>query len=280
MDEPGAPSRRLLPELLAVAALIAAVPPQPPALSTLLASPPSADFVEDTEPEGIPIGQFDAGAYVEYLQPEDQSTTVQALKKDGFVVGFGKSWTAQSDGRVLAELVVAFNGGRGARNWLATSEAMARANQYYAGDIAVDGIGRYVGVHYAEPKAPAYADVVMFVKGNDFFLVGFESRAADLGDAVAAQSRLQYEFAAPASIPPAQWPENANASSRPPIALFMIAMAGLSVIVAAVAVAVVLWLNRREGAGAMAEAPAGAIRSDDGKLWWDGKEWRPAPPAD
>lgn len=280
MAAPGARSRRLLPELIAVAALLVAAAPTPsPALDTILAAPPSPDYVEDTESSGTPVGDFDAGAYVGYLQPDDQAATFKALNDDGFVAGYGKSWTAQSDSRALVEIVVAFSGGRGARRWLTTSEAAARTDQYYSGAIVVGGLGAYAGVHYADPKAPSYADVVMFVKGNDFFLVGFLAQAATLGDAAATQSKLQYDFAPAASIPPSRWPENAGTSPRlpvPPVAV----MAGASIVAAALAVVVVLLVvRRREAAAVSGPIPADAIRSGDGKLWWDGKEWRPVPPA-
>jgi hypothetical protein len=280
MAAPGARSRRLLPELIAVAALVVAAAPTPsPALGTILAAPPSPDYVEDTESSGTPVGAFDAGAYVGYIQPEDQAATFKALNDDGFVAGYGRSWTAESDGRALVEIVVAFSGGRGARRWLTTSEAMARSDQYYSGAIVISGLGPYAGVRYADPKAPSYADVVMFVKGNDFFLVGFLSQSATLGEAAATQSKLQYDFAPAASIPPSRWPENAGPSPRLPVPL-VAAIAGSGILVAATAVVVVmLVVRRRDAATVSGSIPADAIRSGDGKLWWDGKEWRPVPPT-
>jgi hypothetical protein len=280
MAAPGAPSRRLLPELIAVAALFGAATPTPsPALDAVLAAPPSPNYVEDSDSQGTPIGPFDAGAYVGYLQPEDQSATFKTLSQDGFVTGYGKSWTAQTDGRVLVEIVVAFRGGRGARKWLSTSEAVAHANEFYDGAIVVDGIGTYAGVHYANPKGPAYADVVMFVKGNDFFTVGYVSDAPNLGDDAAIQSKREFDFAPAASIAPSQWPENARMSLQPSIALAVALFAVASVVAASLVVVLVLLVMRMRRIPPHSMAvPADAIRSDDGKLWWDGKEWRAAPP--
>jgi hypothetical protein len=280
MAAPGALSRRLLPELIAAAALLAAAAPAPsPALDTILAAPPSPDYVEDSESQGTPIGDFSAGAYVGYLQPDDQAATFKTLNEDGFVAGYGKSWTASRGGRAQVEIVVAFSGGRGARRWLTTSEVAARTDQYYSGPIVVRGLGPYAGVHYADPKAPSYADVVMFVKGNDFFLVGFLAQDANLDEAAAMQSKAQYDFAPAASIPPSRWPENAGTSPRLPVPLLAL-IAGASVVAAALAVAVVLLVVRRREAARVAGAvPPDAIRSGDGKLWWDGKAWRPVEPA-
>jgi hypothetical protein len=163
-------------------------------------------------------------------------------------------------------------------SWLTTSEVAARTDQYYSGSIVVRGLGPYAGVHYADPKAPSYADVVMFVKGNDFFLVGFLAQAANLGEAAATQSKVQYDLAPAASIPPSRWPENAGTSPRLPVRLVAL-IAGASLVAAALAVAVVLLVVRRREARVAGEVPPDAIRSSDGKLWWDGKEWRPVEPA-
>jgi len=230
MDARGVPCRRCRRRPRAERALIAAAvaafalalmpaagaaapSPRPsPSLDRLLASAPSPEFVADTESTGTPIGAFDLGTYAESVGPADPTAARTALRDDGFVAGYGRSWTAQSSNNGLVELVVAFAGGRGARSWLATSASEARASEFYKGALQVDGIGQYYGVRYSDPSAPSFADVISFVKGNDYFLVGFISDAADQADAAATQSKVQYAFAAADSIRPAQWPENASSS--------------------------------------------------------------------
>src|SRR5437870_1434387 len=75
----------------------------------------------------------------------------------------------------------------------------------------------------AAPPTPAYVDIVLFVKGNDYFMIGILSRADDLADSASAQTRMQYELAPASTIPPAQWPENAtsaiNRSASLPVGL-------------------------------------------------------------
>jgi hypothetical protein len=221
----------------AIAALtIAATPSPSPALGSLLAAAP-AGFVEDTESAGTPIGEFDQGAYVSYLSPDDPAATTTALQRDGFVRGFGKSWTHQETRAGFAEIVVAFGGGRGARAWLESTRANARQDQYYQGDLSVEGVGAYVGVRYADPSSGARADVISFVKGNDFFLVGFVS-GADMADAAVSQARVQYDFAAAESIPRSEWPENPRPTFPLPYVLAALGVAAL-IVLAGVAVFVV-----------------------------------------
>ena len=260
---PGQPRRRRSHRLTAaaVAALVAmslfpiagaaAASPKPsPSLDVLLAYPPSADFVADTESTGTPIGAFDLGTYVEFLQPADPPATKRTLHDDGFVAGYGKSWTSQASNVGLVELVVAFSGGRGARGWLEAAAADARSSEFFKSTIVVDGIGPYYGVRYANPSAPSFADVVSFVKGNDYFVVGLVSEADNIGDATITQSKHQYDFAAANSIRESDWPENARApfGLQPGRLALTVLVAGLAMAAAvgvAVAFVVVVSARRR-----------------------------------
>lgn len=246
MAAPGAPSRRLSRlssrlALVGVAGLAAASTPSPsPSLSSLLAAPPTG-YVEDAESAGTPIGEFDQEGYVSYLAPVDPAATATALRRDGFVKGFGKSWTHPETGAGFAAVVVAFSGGRGARTWLETTRATARQDQYYQGDLVVGGLGVYAGVRYADPGSGAHADVISFVKGNDFFLVGFVSDA-DMADTAAMQARAQYDFAAAESIPRSEWPEN----PRPGFPLLsVLAALGFGALVVLAGVALFVLRGRR-----------------------------------
>ena len=265
---------------MAVAALTTAATPTPsPHLESQLAAPP-AGYVEDTESTGTPIGEFDAGAYITYLGADDPDASRSALLRDGFVTGYGKSWTQDSTGEGLVEIVVAFSGGAGARHWLTTSEIAARRDTYYKSDITVSGIGAYVGVRYVDSKTSAEADVVQFVKGNDYFLVGYVSQGRDLTAAAAAQSKLQYDFAAAESIPPSRWPETPRPSAAGPLSVG----AAVLVLLLLALFAAVWWLTRRRRSGAA--RPVDYVwdgetwRTADGKLSWDGNSWREVPAAD
>jgi len=261
-------SRRRLADgltLISSAALIAAAPSPSVSLDRVLAPPPTASYASNTEANGTPVGAFDAAEYASYVSPGSDPNLATALTQDGFVAGYGASWTEQADGRALVELVAAFSGGHGARSWLATALAAARSSDYYRRSIAVAGIGPYYGVHYANPNGPSYADVVSFVKGNDFFTVAFISSADDLGTAAAVQARKQFDSAPADSIPPSQWPENVRLLAGGIGALKLAALIAVGVVVLGFVISFALFFYvRRE-----------ASRSANSKLSLDGESQPP-----
>ena len=257
MAGPGARYLRLrhrLPSgLLATGLLfspLAVAPESTPSVSldTLLAPPPSAGYSTDTESLGTPIGSFGAGDYAGYVQESDPSSTNLQLMRDGFVDGYGASWTEGTTGRALIELVVAFSGGQGARQWLSSARQAAKSSAFFKHDLQVPGIGPFFGVHYADPSRPSYADAVSFVKGNDFFTVGFVSTSDDLGNAAAAQAKKQFDMAPSDSIPPAQWPENLNllAGGLAAVRHALAAAVALVVIGFAAALGLFIYVRRHE----------------------------------
>jgi hypothetical protein len=188
----------------------AAAPSPSPSLDTLAAAPVAAGYVDDNT-TAIPIrGIFDLEEYVGFLAPSDPSTTATTLRRDGFVSGFARSWIDSRSKHLLLELVVAFSGGQGASRWLKESETADKANAHYSHPISMSGIGPYYGWHVADAAAPDYADVISFVKGNDFYLVGIDSPADDLGDATPKQTKVQYDVAPDYTIPPSQWREGSQ----------------------------------------------------------------------
>ena len=234
MAAPGVRSRHLPRRKLAFLALAlsvtAATPAPSPSLDTLLAPPP-AGYVEDTESTGQPIGAFDARSYATYLGSDDPSPRLTELARDGFVKGYGKSWSDQGTSRGLAEFVVAFSGGAGARRWLASTEVADKRDDLYKGPIAVSGLGTGFGVRYVDDANHGEADVVSFVKGNDYFLVGFVSAGEDLSEPAIVQARTQFAFAPVESIPSAQWPENTRSFPFLPVfAMFFAAAVAITIV--------------------------------------------------
>ena len=126
-------------------------------------------------------------------------------------------------------------------------------------------MGPYYGVHYANPSGPSYADAVSFVKGNDFFTVGFISSADDLGRAAAVQARKQYDSAPDDSIPPSRWPENLRLLAGGIGALKIAAFVALGVVVCGLLGAVALFFYVRRQASSSA----------NGKLSLDGESQPP-----
>jgi hypothetical protein len=256
-------SRRLADALglISFAGLVAAAPSPSVSLDGVLAPPPAPNYAPDTESNGTPVGAFDAAEYASYVSGGSDSSLTTTLTQDGFVAGYGASWTEQTNGRALVELVVAFSGGTGARSWLATAQAAARSSDYYKRSIVVLGVGPYYGAHFANPSGPSYADVVSFVKGNDFFTVGFISNADDLGTAAAMQAKKQFDTAPADSIPPSQWPENLRLLAGGIGALKIAALVAAGVVVFGFVISFALFFYVRKEAS----------RSANGKLSLDGE---------
>ena len=291
--------------LLLASSARAASPPPTPSLERMLVAPNASSYVE--EPQGQHDGPFSAADYA-----GSSSQTLDELHRDGFVAGYVRTWVDDARKHLIVEEVIAFGGRRDAAKWLGTVK-QASSDQYYVRAIAVDGVDSYFGRHYADPSQPAYSDVGVFLKGNDFFFVGATSRADDLGDEATIQAKRQFDAAPAYSIAPNQWPENASRLSLSlGAAAVPLAIGGgafiLIVLAAAVLVVVVLLTRRRPGAayaaGALpaagglqmsedgrywwdgqawrdagSEVPPDALRSADGYYWWDSRTWRPVPPA-
>jgi len=200
--------------LLLQSTLALAAPTPSPGLDGILIKPPGTGYREEPKSTpGILEGPFDAAKYAEVTVATDAAPTTQALARDGFLTGYGRTWVQQATHHVLIEIVVAFSGGDGARRWLTSSEVADKADPGYQRSISVSGIGSYYGERYANATTGVYEDVFAFVKGNDYFLVGILSGSDDLADSASTQTLKQYEFAPPNTIPPAQWPENASSSN-------------------------------------------------------------------
>ena len=192
--------------MLPVTAALAAPNPNPsPHLSQVLAKPPSTGYVElDNNTPGILEGPFDAGKYAS-IGGMDMQTTITTLAKDGFVAGYGRAWVQQSPIRVMVEIVVAFTGGKGAKQWLQQSQMADLADPTFQHSITVDGIDSYYGARMSDTTS-YFADAFLFVKGNDGFLVSTISAADDLGDSAATQTKVQYSHAPAYTLPPSDWP--------------------------------------------------------------------------
>ena len=283
----------------AVAAALACLPivavaglsPSPaPALETMLAEPPATDFQEN--PKALALhGNFNLDDYISFLGPKDVNETTSMLRRDGLVGGFSDTWIQEASNHLLVEVVIAFGGKAGAKQWLGKSEQVDKSDSFYKGTIPVSGLETYYGARFADPTRALYADIISFVKGNDYFLVGLVSNANDLADIASRQTKKQFDKAPAYTIPPGQWPESAGSVGIGPLLLpAPLAFGGASVIVLVLLISVggVVLIARRERRPAIAVAggiPADALRSEDGYYWWDGESWRPVdqasePPAE
>ena len=261
-----------------------ATPSPSPSLDGLLAPPPSSGYVRNSSLFPPVEGSFDAVDYLSGLNSRKPSETFATLKEDGFVQGFGRAWIDRAAGRLLLELVIAFQGGAGAKKWVPEAGALAKDSQYFTRDVAVTGIDVQYGAHFANPSGPAYVDEIGFVKGNDFFLVQMYSEKDDLGDTAVKQARQQYDAAPASTIPTASWPENAsNAGARGisapsfPATVVIIAVVAGIVLLAVILLGVLLITRARRRAVTTTAAPSDGLQmSPDGSYWWDGQTWREA----
>jgi hypothetical protein len=236
-----------------------------------------------------------------------------ALEQDGFVDGYGMTVVDQTAQRGLIEYIVAFAGGQGAMNWLAYAEAGDKTDPTYQHADSISGIDSYYGAHNAYPSHDV-SDAFVFVKGNDFFVVGFESTQDDVLNLAISRAKNQYDSAPNSTIPTAQWPENAKATTSSQGAASQgaaFAFGGLigdvlilAVLIGLIGVVVALvrrsrprstapdggtwsavevspdrgyWWDGQAWRDATREVPASAQRSADGHFWWDGRQWRRVP---
>lgn len=274
-----------------------------PSLDTVLAAPPASDFLElSTSPLH---GKFTAHDWATLSGTSSDATQTEAtLNRDGFVEGFGKTWSQASSGHALIEAVMAFSGGRGAQSALTGMEASDRSDRSYAKADTVTGIHSYYGAHFVDSSNQVIEDFFAFVKGNDIFGIAFVSSKDDVLSDATRQVQTQYSSAPGSTIPSAEWPENVNPAAAVPIAVFGAGI-GFIVIVAGLVVFLVLrrrpppmpsayasfapalslhmspdrayWWDGQAWRDAAQEVPPQAQRSEDGFYWWDGATWRPVP---
>ncbi len=292
--------------LLQTAGALAEATPAP-SLDGLLAPAP-AGYAAATS--GSFHGRFTARDYASSYK-ETAVAAQGVLERDGFVDGYGLTWTQRSTGRVLLEFVIAFKGGSGARDWLAYEKASDLSHPEFKHADTAAGIDPYYGVHLVSTSPAFIADAFSFVRGNDMFGVGFASANDDVMGLATTQVTTQYASAPDRTIPPAQWPENASSPEAgstfdlagivksvliPTVVLIFIFLiaAGVVVVVrrkrplapAPIASAPTLnqmsadgnqWWDGQRWVESSFEAPPFAQRTGDGAYWWDGFSWRPVP---
>ena len=268
----------------------AAAPTPSPALDQVLVAPPTG-YTELTSSSFH--GSFTAHDYA-VASDQAQATEIEkTLNHDGFVDGYGKTWVHTAAQRAMVEAVIAFTGGRGARDWLTAAEAGDKTDPTYNHADTLTGISPYYGGHfkYSSSTPATVGDVFSFVKGNDVFIVGVVSTKDDVLSLATSQTMSQFQQAPAQTIPTSQWPENASSSSGGALPFALIGIV-VALIVVAVAAVLFITMRRRGGMtpamagapagyaavpGAMGSPPAGSVQmSTDGKYWWDGQNWRDA----
>jgi len=277
-----------------------ASPTPSPSLSSVLAPPPSADYVESSSTTaGALEGPIDAKSFVASTGSPNSAEIQQTLEHDGFVDGYARTWTQRAARHVLVEYVMAFGGSDGAKRWLKSAEVADKADPNYQHALTLTGIDTYYGDHFFYASSKAYGDGFAFVKGNDFFTVIFVSAADDLGSAAADQAKVQFGSAPPFTIAPSQQtPADSAAFDAGKLvgeAIFVALIVGVILFVVGMfrrsrrhpaipggdlrlSADRRYWWDGHAWKDSEQEIPATAQRSADGQLWWDGRTWRPVPP--
>jgi hypothetical protein len=305
--------------LLIQPALALAAPTPSPALDGILLKPPGTGFKE--EPKTTPgalEGPFDATRYAAVTGAVNAAATTQALARDGFISGFGRTWVSAGSKNVWVEAVMAFTGGTGAKTWLGQSKAADKADVNYSQALTITGIDSYYGARLVDKVHKIYGDAFVFVKGNNVYLVTYVSSNSNLATIAATQTKKQYDAAPPYTIPPAQWPQPKAASSIFDGLKTIATIVGVLLILGLIGAGGFLFWSRRRStlraiplqdppgfvsmtsvpvpataavpapvavpAAADALAPEGPfVMSEDRLSWWDGTAWRDAahevPPA-
>jgi len=212
----GAVASILTAALVPVSAGAATGPNPSPPLETTLARPPAADYTELAT--SAFHGRFTARDWASGATTAVPLDVEAMLAANGFVDGFGMTWTSASTQRGLIEVAMAFTGSKGARTVLVAQEAADKAEALYQHPNTLAGVSPSYGGHAADAANSIYEDFYAFVKGNDLFAVLLVSRKDDVQALAASQAKAQFEGAPESTIPAWRWPENAvkEAIKAPP----------------------------------------------------------------
>jgi hypothetical protein len=286
---------------LVPAAAGAAATPDPETLKSVLADPPSSDYVEaDTTVKGE--GPLDAQTYASILATDStkQQRVVNGLSSDGFVAGYGRVWAKRAAGVALVEQVLAFGDNSGAKSYEGASKLADMTAVGYTGTIDTSTVPDSYGVE--DLSGGFHSTAIVFVKGNDLIVTAFVSGADYLVSDTVTQAQAVYSHAPDYTIQPAaSSTADTNSVAYQAGRLAGGVLVGVLVLgVIGLVVGLVLRQNRRRPALAaplpftlssdgsfwwdgtvwqdsMSSAPPSAQRSPDGAFWWDGRSWRPVP---
>jgi hypothetical protein len=219
-------------------------------LAEILAPPPTSDYLDSGGAQGGLTGAFDAHQYAVWLTatPSDAPRIENILRQEGFLRGYARSWTALSSTKAsiggnrhnrLIETVEEYNGGAGAQARYDGVVKFTRSGQM------VREIAPPVAHAFGAVTASGYSYFVMFVKGNDVYIVRMGSEVDDMTAIVVVQAKAQFAVAPPYTIAPSSW-VTAPSPDNPVVATAKTVLVGALIFGTAVLRVVLLYKNRRQ----------------------------------
>ncbi len=264
-------------------------------LHPLLASPPTADWIDVPPNSTNLIGDFTAHDYAAYVV--GNSGVEFDLNLYGFTRGYGLVWAQLGSHDLLVERVFEFRDAKGARSWYTLLRLVDKIYGNFTRDIPMPAsVPNSYGALFTLPDG-ALQSWIEFRKGNLAFEVVTDSATNDLSATAITQAAAEYANA-PAQT---QVPPGAGQAVNNWLRSIGIAAGALAVALAIVVTVTIVLVTRRrrpatfliggptmspDGAywwdgqrwrEASIEAPPTAPRSPDGVHWWDGRSWRPFP---
>ena len=200
--------------LLALSAVAASPSPSPsatlsPPLDKILAPPP-AGYAAMSSTSPPKTGHVTAHDWAQQFDVK-AAEAERVLNQDGYVDGYNLEWASRSL-HIQNEFVLAFRGGKGAQQWFDYFKGALTSGPLYQHADTITGVPQYFGLHETQSSVygQGYLDGFVFLKGNDVIGVAYISLSDDNVSLATAQTKIQYAAAPASTIPPAQWPENAN----------------------------------------------------------------------
>jgi hypothetical protein len=266
--------------LAVVAILLASVGGQAATdLHTLLAAPPSADWLDVPSTQSNLVGDFTAHGYAAYLQSAGSSPGAAEfdLNLYSFTRGYALEWVQRGSRDVLVERAFEFRDRSGARSWYSLMRLGGKTSGKYTRDVPMPPtVPNSFGALFTWPDGTLQIRIE-FWKGNVEYVIHTDSLTNDLTATAVAQAVTEYAYApSRTDVPP-----GAGQAVNDWLRNIGIAVGALVVAVAIVTTITIVLITRRRRpsallAGGPATPPTGPTMSADGAYWWDGQRWRDA----
>ena len=245
--------------------LLSATPaPNLTALGAVLAGPPDKTWVEDKVSSDTLEGPFGATFYVntEWSTQSDRDAIKNELVSDGFIGGFGRSFSRTTPDSYIVEDVKAFPDAAHAMTNYQWAQGYWHDPSDTANNVSTPSIPSSFGQRYTVGAWKAID--IYFAKANYVFTVSAGAKTDYLTDVAIGQAGKVYDFAPTRDV---LLSDNSQSSTS---AVLGVGVAVIILVIVITAVVLILVARRRR-------VPAGhyATLSPDGNYWWDGTAWQP-----